>query len=89
MKVKEDFPEGYEIPIHQSLVRPLFWMGVPRNLLLTEVLFAVLGGLIFHAWTPVVVSVIAHYLFRYLGQRDPYFLEVFWRSRQHKNYYYP
>ena len=32
MSQKEELPEGYEIPIHRSLVKPLYWMGVPRNL---------------------------------------------------------
>ena len=51
MSQKEELPEGYEIPIHRSLVKPLYWMGVPRNLFIAEILFAVLGGIFMKTWT--------------------------------------
>lgn len=43
MRNVEELPEGYEIPIHRSLVQPLYWMGVPRNLFISEILLGVLG----------------------------------------------
>ncbi|MGL5271566.1 MAG: VirB3 family type IV secretion system protein [Selenomonadaceae bacterium] len=88
MSQKEELPEGYEIPIHRSLVKPLYWMGVPRNLFIAEILFAVLGGIFMKTWTVLFVAVAAHYLFRHLGQQDPQFHQVFWQGRSHKSYYY-
>ena len=88
MSQKEELPEGYEIPIHRSLVIPLYWMGVPRNLFIAEILFAVLGGIFMKTWTVLFVAVAAHYLFRHLGQQDPQFHQVFWQGKGHKSYYY-
>ena len=88
MSQKEELLEGYEIPIHRSLVKPLYWMGVPRNLFITEILFAVLGGIFMKTWTVLFVAVAAHYLFRHLGQQDPQFHQVFWQGKSHKSYYY-
>ena len=88
MRNVEELPEGYEIPIHRSLVQPLYWMGVPRNLFISEILLGVLGGIFFKTWTVIFVLGALHYLFRYLGQQDPQFHLVFLRAREHKNYYY-
>ena len=87
-EMEKNLPEGYEIPIHRSLVAPLYWMGIPRNLFIGEIVFAVLGGLIFKTFTVIIIAAIAHYIFRFLGQQDAQFHEVFWHSRQHKNFYY-
>lgn len=88
MEANREVPEGYEVPIHRALVQPLYWMGVPRNIFIGEIVFAVIGGLIFKTFTVIFITVAAHYLFRYLGQQDAQFHEVFWYSRLHKNYYY-
>lgn len=86
--IQNELPEGYEIPIHRSLVQPLFWMGVPRNLFLLEFFGAVFGGIFLKTWTVIFVAVAAHFIFKYLGEKDPQFHEVFLRSRWHKAYYY-
>lgn len=84
---KQDL-EGYAAPLHRSLVLPIYWMGVPRNLLLAEVFAAILGGALFKTFFIVFLALAAHFLFRYLGARDPQFLEVFLASRKHERYYY-
>ena len=85
---QNDLPEGYEIPIHRSLVQPLFWMGVPRNLFISNILIAILGGLFLKTWTVIFAAIAAHFVFKYFGEKDPQFHLVFWRSRSHKSYYY-
>ena len=42
---KEQHPNGYAVPLHRSLTQPIFWGGVPRNLLLLEVLVGIIGGI--------------------------------------------
>ncbi len=86
---KEELPEGYEIPIHRSLTGTMYWAGVPRNILLAEVITGVFGGLLLKTFIVPILCVLAHFLFRYLGQQDPQFHEVFWRAKNYKSYYYP
>lgn len=86
---KEQYPQGFEIPIHRSITRPIFWGGVPRNLLISEILVGILGAVFFKTWIIPVLAVISHFIFRYLGQKDPQFLEVFWRSKDYEDYYHP
>ena len=61
----------WELPVHRSLTKPVYWMGVPRGLFILELLFAVLGGIIF----------------KFLGNSDPLFHEVFMRSLRHDMFY--
>ena len=71
-------PEGYIIPIHRSLIQPLYWMGVPRT---------ILGGVIFKSFFVPVVALCVHFLFKYLGSKDPDFYKVFWASKSYKKFY--
>lgn len=87
-KKNEDFPAGYQISFHRSLTQPMYWMGVPRNLFLLEVLIGIIGAVIVKTfWIPVIV-ICCHFLFRFLGQQDPEFHTVFWRSKDYKERYY-
>lgn len=86
--MKQKLPDGFEIPVHRSLVKPMFWMGVPRNIFLSNVFLGILGGIIFKTFLVVVVVVLLHFLFKYLGAKDPQFHEVFWRAKNHKTIYY-
>ena len=86
--MSEKLPEGYEIPIHRSLVQPLFWMGVPRNLFLSNIFFVIFGGIFFKTWTILFIGVALHFIFKFLGQKDPQFHLVFFRSKSHKLFYY-
>lgn len=86
---KNDLPEGFAIPIHRSLVQPLFWMGVPRNLFLTNVFAGVFIGIFLKAYiTAVILTISIHLLFKFLGSKDPQFHLVFLRSKSLKSYYY-
>lgn len=80
-------PEGYIIPIHRSLIQPLYWMGVPRNVLLIEIFGTILGGVIFKSFFVPVVALCVHFLFKYLGSKDPDFYKVFWASKSYKKFY--
>ena len=77
----------WEIPVHRSLVKPLYWMGVPRSVLVIELLAAILGGVIFKTFLVVVVIVGMHFVFRYFGQKDSQFMDVFFRYLHHNRYY--
>lgn len=59
---KDQHPEGYAVPLHRSLTQPIFWGGVPRNLLLLEVLVGIIGGIFFKTFLIPVLCIAAHYL---------------------------
>ena len=61
---------AWEIPVHRSLVKPLYWMGVPRGLLIAEAMLAILGGVIFKTFLVPFIIICAHFVFRYLGEKD-------------------
>ena len=79
--------EAWKLPVHRSLTQPNYWMGVPRGILLLEFLGLILGGIIFKTFSVIPVVIGIHFLFRYFGQKDPMFLDVFLRSLQRGNYY--
>ena len=80
-------PDGYIIPVHRSLIQPLYWMGVPRNVLLIEIFGTILGGVIFKSFFVPVVALGVHFTFKYFGSKDPDFYKVFWKSRGYKKFY--
>lgn len=82
---KEDIV--WEVPVHRSLTKPVYWMGVPRGLFIIELMIAVLGGLIFKTFLVIVFALIAHVIFKFLGDKDPLFHEVFMRSLRHDLFY--
>lgn len=77
----------WEVPVHRSLVKPLYWMGVPRSVLILEILAGILGGVIFKTFLVPVVLVGAHMVFRYFGQKDAMFMDVFLRYIRHNKFY--
>lgn len=88
-KHETEYPVGYQIPIHRSLTTTLYWMGVPRNFLICEVIFLVFGVVIAQSfWVPVLV-VPFHLFFRSMGQKDPLFHKVFRQSIAYKSIYRP
>jgi type IV secretory pathway TrbD component len=88
MSSDDKYEKIWEIPIHRSLVQPQYWMGVPRNILILEVVLAILGGVIFKTFSVLVLMICTHFIFRYFGRQDPLFHEVFLRALKHKPFYY-
>lgn len=84
---REELPEGYVIPVHRSLTQPLYWMGVPRNVLLSEIFGSIFAVLIFKTFIVPVIAFGIHVLFRYFGQQDQEFLNIFMNARKYKKYY--
>lgn len=80
--------EGFSIPIHRSLISPMYWMGVPRKLLLIEVGASVFAFVFFKNYYVAILMILLHMVFMVLGRRDPQFHQVFWRYLLHSPYYY-
>ena len=84
---KEELPEGFVIPVHRALTQPLYWMGVPRNVLLVEIFGSIFAVLIFKTFLVPLIAVCIHIILRYFGQQDQHFLDIFMRARKYKKYY--
>ena len=84
---KEELPEGFVIPVHRALTQPLYWMGVPRNVLLVEIFGSIFAVLIFKTFLVPFIAIGIHVLLRYFGQQDQYFMDIFMRARKYKKYY--
>lgn len=80
---------GYRAPLHRSLTQPLYWMGVPRNLLLIEFFVGIIGGILLKTFLVPLLCVAVHLVFRYLGQADNQFHLVFLQNKDYKDYYDP
>lgn len=82
---KEDIV--WEVPVHRSLTKPVYWMGIPRGLFIIELVLGAFGGLIFKTFLIIFFLVFLHMVFKYLGDKDPLFHEVFMRSLRHDLFY--
>ena len=80
---------GYSAPLHRSLTQPLYWMGVPRNLLLLEFFTGIIGGILLKTFLVTLLCVAVHLVFRYLGQVENQFHLVFWQNKDYEDYYDP
>lgn len=86
-EVKQELPPGYVVPVHRSLTQKIYWGGVPRNVLLCEFFGGVIGGIIFKSFLMVALFVIIHFICRYFGQKDPFFIDIYWANKNYKTFY--
>lgn len=83
-----------EQPLHASLVRPMLYFGVERQVIAVEatLVAALLFGVGPHLATLAVAAVVllaVHPTMVWLTARDPQVTEVFLRSRGYADYYAP
>jgi len=77
----------WEVPVHRSLIKRMYWMGVPRGILIAETAALLLGGVIFRTFFIIPVAAAFHFTFRYLGEKDADFLGIFLAGLRHKTSY--
>jgi type IV secretory pathway TrbD component len=71
-----DRPEGFEVPLHRSLVEPMLLAGLPRTVAL--VLWTTVGAFAFglhQIWT-LPVGIVVHVAAAAATRADPYVLEI-------------
>lgn len=73
-------PEGFRIPIYQSLTVEHLMMGVPRGLCLVIWTFVVALSLPLRTWYAIPLGVFFHALSYAAARRDPQFWDVFRRA---------
>lgn len=77
----------WELPVHRSLVQQVFWGGVSRVVLISEILFGILGFAIFKTAMVIPVLIVIHFIFRYFSNQDPFFADVFFRTLSYEEFY--
>jgi type IV secretion system protein VirB3 len=79
--------EGFETPIHASLVQPILMGGAPRGIAILNGTLAAAVGLGLQQW-PVGIALwaIGHSLAVFAARRDPNFAVVLLRHLRQKGY---
>jgi len=79
--------EGFETPIHASLVQPILMGGAPRGIAIINGTLAAALGLGLQQW-PVGIALwaIGHSLAVFAARRDPEFANVLIRHLRQKGY---
>lgn len=79
--------EGFETPIHASLVQPILMGGAPRGIAILNGTLAAALGLGLQQW-PVGIALwaIGHSLAVFAARRDPEFANVLIRHLRQKGY---
>lgn len=79
--------EGFETPIHASLVQPILMGGAPRGIAILNGTLAAAVGLGLQQW-PVGIALwaIGHSLGVFAARRDPDFAGVLMRHLRQKGY---
>ncbi|TCU54666.1 type IV secretion system protein VirB3 [Novosphingobium sp. PhB57] len=79
--------EGFETPIHASLVQPILMGGAPRGIAIVNGTLAAALGLGLQQW-PVGIALwaIGHSLAVFVARRDPEFANVLIRHLRQKGY---
>jgi type IV secretory pathway TrbD component len=80
-------PEGFELTIHQSAIKPQLVAGIPRQLAL--VLYTLMAALTFPlgTWYAIPPGLFLHLVFVAATKKDPFFWEVFRRAFLYRYFY--
>lgn len=82
-----DDPEGFRVPIHQSLTMHHLMLGIPRTLCIVIWTFCVALSLPLHSWYAIPLCVFIHVVSARAAKKDPQFCDVARRALQYKRYY--
>ncbi|MGE3317059.1 MAG: VirB3 family type IV secretion system protein [Planctomycetaceae bacterium] len=70
-------PDGFEIPLHQSLTEPMLLAGVPRQLGIVTLLFTLLTSLALQVWwIGLPVGAAVHAITAALTRYDPHWWAI-------------
>lgn len=87
-----ELTEAHEVPIHPSLLRPILWLGVERDLVFFELLVVLLVVLLTdYRLSGMLVAAglgaVLHATGLWLARRDPVLAAAYVRSRRYADYY--
>ena len=69
-------PEGFDVPLHRSLIEPMLLAGIPRTVAL--VLWTSIGAVAFglHQIWVVPIGIVLHGAAAAVTKSDPYFFDI-------------
>ena len=80
-------PEAFEVPLHQSLTKPILLAGAPRAIAIVNGTLAAALGLRLQMWLPgLALWIVGHSLTVSAAKRDPHFGDVVMRHLRQKGY---
>jgi type IV secretion system protein VirB3 len=79
--------QGFEVPIHQSVIRPQLMMGIPRQLALVLYTIILALTLPLGSWYAIPPGLFLHFLFAAAAKKDPGFWDVFRRAFTYRAFY--
>jgi len=72
--------DGFEVPLHRSLIEPVLLGGAPRTVAIANGTLACAAGVGLHLWLPgIALWVLGHALAVWGARIDPQFLPVLMR----------
>ena len=80
-------PEGYRVPIHQSLTLHHLMLGIPRSLCIVIWTFCVALSFPLRTWYAIPLALFLHMVSMAAAKRDPQFWDVFRRALYYKVFY--
>jgi type IV secretory pathway TrbD component len=80
-------PDGFELTIHQSAIKPQLMVGIPRQLAL--VLYTLIAALTFPlgTWYAIPPGLFMHAILAAAAKKDPLFWDVFRRAFVYRSFY--
>lgn len=81
--------EGYEVPIHQSLVEPLLFGGCPRTYALINGTITAALGIGMQQYYMFAVGIGLHFIGALAAKSDPDFFDILTRHIKEKPYLEP
>jgi type IV secretion system protein TrbD len=79
--------EGYEIAIHQSVIKQQLVLGIPRQLALALYTPVVALSLPLGTWYAIPPGIFLHLVFVTAAKKDPFFWDVFRRAFLYRHFY--
>ncbi len=83
----QDEPDGYRVPIHQSITLHHLMMGIPRALCIVIWTGVVALSLPLRTWYAIPLGLFFHAVSLAASKRDPQFFDVFRRALNYKLFY--
>ncbi len=81
------FPEGFVVPIHASLTKPMLIGGVPREIAIINWTFVAAMTLPLGTWYAIPLGIFVHVVALAAAKKDPQFFDVFRRAWRYKKFY--
>jgi type IV secretory pathway TrbD component len=78
---------GFRIKLHQSLIAPILFAGVPRKFAILNGTISAALGLGLHLYYILLIGIGLHFLAAFFAKKDPLFFEIILRYLKQRQFY--